>query len=144
VNCPDLRIQVRSEPRFLKCIRELLRSYVVNSGFSRDQAESVALAVDEACSNSIRHSYGGSCDEFFEISLRSDPAGLEIVVTDQGRPAPPGEIARRKADPTAPEEVKPGGLGLRLISEVFDEVDFRPGQERGNRVIMRLKRKSEG
>ena len=141
MSCPDLRIQVRSEPRFLKCVRELLRTYVVNSGFSEDQADSVALAVDEACTNSIRHSYGGSCDKFFEISLRSVDEALEITVEDRGRPASPQKIVPPKPEKVTPEEVKPGGLGLRLIFEIFDEVEFLPGQGEGNRVIMRLNRK---
>ena len=33
-----------------------------------------------------------------------------------------------------------GGLGVQLMYRVFDEVKFSPGREKGNRVVMRLKR----
>jgi anti-sigma regulatory factor (Ser/Thr protein kinase) len=144
VNCPDIRIEVLSKPQLLKPIRELLRSYVAGCGYPGETAEMVVLAVDEACANAIRHAYRGCCDEQFEILLRSDAEGVEITLTDRGRPAPAERIAPRDVAPPDPATVKPGGLGLRLIYEVFDEVEFRPGEECGNRVTMKLKRPGSG
>jgi hypothetical protein len=41
------------------------------------------------------------------------------------------------------DDLQPGGLGVRLIHEVFDEVHFCPGESRGNCVTMRLRRGSK-
>ena len=139
MTCPDIRIDLLSHPRLLKCIRETIRCYVTGLGYTEETANSVVLAVDEACSNAIRHSYGGCCDGRLELLLRSGGAGIEIVLSDQGKPAPPdcNEPARdRTPDPAT---VQPGGLGIHLMREVFDEVEFIPGEPSGNTVIMRLK-----
>ena len=137
----DIRIQLVSKPRLLKSIRELLHAYVIDSGFSDEQAQNVVLAVDEACTNAIRHSYGGSCDEMLELLLSSGENGIEITLIDHGAPAPPECLDPRRREPPEPDTVRPGGLGVQLICTVFDEVEFCPGKERGNRVVMRLLRK---
>lgn len=139
---PDIRIQLLSRPKLLKPIRELLRSYVAGSGFTDEQAQNVVLAVDEACTNAIRHSYGGSCDEVLELDLFSGENGIEIVLADHGAPVPPECLDLKNTLPPDPDTVRPGGLGVRLICTVFDAVEFFPGKERGNRVVMRLRRQS--
>ncbi len=53
----DFEIQVRTEPRLLHSIRGLVWRYVRAAGFEEDRADEVVLAVDEACTNSMRHSY---------------------------------------------------------------------------------------
>jgi anti-sigma regulatory factor (Ser/Thr protein kinase) len=141
MNCPDIRIEIRSKPKLLRGVRELLRCYVRGGGFAPEVADDVVLAVDEACANAIRHSYAGSCDERLELLAACDADGIEIVVSDDGTPAPARRIAPKEQERPDPATVKPGGLGLSLIFKVFDEVVFRPGAERGNRVVMRLKRR---
>ena len=80
----------------------------------------VTLAVT-ACGDDDLGGLGGDTS--------ADPSGFE----DQGF----GD-----GDATLPTAVGniPGGLGIQLIHEVFDEVDFCPGEGGGNCVTMKLKR----
>jgi serine/threonine-protein kinase RsbW len=100
----------------------------------------VVLAVDEACSNAMRHAYGGRCDQTVDLALEASGEWIEITVSDRGRPCPPDRF--RQVPLTAPEadELRPGGLGVGLIREVFDEVEISSGEDQGNCVIMRLRR----
>jgi len=136
----DIRLEVRSDPRFLRCIRSLVRGWVEGCELSRDATDEVVLAIDEACSNAIRHSYGGRCDRFVELTLRADDEWLEVRLCDQGEPCPPEHRERRVLEPPDPEHLVPGGLGVQLIHLAFDEVEFCPGATSGNCVILRRRR----
>ncbi len=139
MNSYDIHLRIAARPRLLRCVRELVRAYLADCGFGEDQACAVVLAVDEACTNAIRHSYGGPCDQPLELLLRFGVEGLEVVVADCGAPLPPERAVPPEASAPDPEELRPGGLGLKLIHQVFDEVVFKRGPQGGNRIILRLK-----
>ncbi len=136
----DIRLELRSDPRLLGTIRCLVRGWVEASGIVAEVADEVVLAIDEACSNAIRHSYQGRCDETVELTLRSDPEYLEFEVCDRGVPCRPEHVERRPLKAPDSDDVRPGGLGVQLMYEVFDEVRFSPAEGGGNCAVMRLKR----
>ncbi len=63
------RLQVSSDPRFLGVIRGVVQVWLEVCGLVADRRHEVVLAVDEACSNAIRHAYGGRTDESVELVL---------------------------------------------------------------------------
>ena len=136
----DLHLEVRSDPRLLGAVRQMVRAWVESCELSSESAHELVLAIDEACSNAFRHAYHGRCDRSVELTLRADPEYLEVRLCDQGDPCPPEKLQRRELDPSDPEQLEPGGLGIHLMHQVFDEVDFCPGVESGNCIVMRRKR----
>ncbi len=124
----------------LGCVRRLVRSYLESYETAPERIDEVVLAVDEACANTIRHSYGGRADECFSLEFRSHAHGLEIELRDTGETAPADKTAVTMAARTGEANLRPGGLGIPLIRQVFDEVEFLAESPRGNRVIMRLDR----
>ena len=135
----DIRLQLRADPDLLRSVRAMLGCYARSRGFPETRAEEIVLAVDEACTNAIRHSYGGPCDEKLELRMGTAEGGLEITLSDGGRPCPKAAIVRKGDPPPDPDVLKPGGLGVQLMFRVFDEVDFQPGEEKGNRVRLFLR-----
>lgn len=136
----DIQIEVRSEPRLLHSVRGLVWRYVRGAGFSEDRADEVVLAVDEACTNSMRHAYHHHVDRTVWLRLASDDGAIEIEVRDDGKTAPAECFQHKELLPPDPDDLRPGGLGVQLIYRVFDEVEFSPGSECGNCVRMRLYR----
>jgi len=136
----DVRMTIASDPRLLEAIRGLIRGYVSGLQFPFERVEEIVLAVDEACSNAMRHSYCGCADGLIELELTSDSNNVAIELRDAGIPVPRECLERRPPAPPNLETLRPGGLGIQLIYEVFDEVEFHPGAERGNHVCMRLRR----
>jgi anti-sigma regulatory factor (Ser/Thr protein kinase) len=136
----DLRLTVRSDPKLLASVRSLVRGWVESWNIGEKTTESVVLAVDEACTNAIRHAYEGRCDGTVELTLHAEPEHLEFQVSDTGLSCPPECAQRRPLRPPGPGDLEPGGLGIQLIHEVFDEVEFCPGESGGNCVTMKLKR----
>ena len=136
----DLRLTVRSDPKLLGSIRGLVRGWVETWDVEEKKAGDVVLAVDEACTNAIRHAYEGRKDGSVELTLHAGPDFLEFQVSDHGVSCPPECVERRSLVPPDVDDLKPGGLGIQLIHEVFDDVDFCSGVEGGNCVTMKLRR----
>ena len=92
------------------------------------------LAIDEACSNVVKHGYDGQGGEI-EITIARDKDSVRVTIRDWGRSFDPQAIPA--PDVTASlEERRLGGLGLFLIHQVMDEVHFRFDPERGNLLTM--------
>lgn len=135
----EIRVDLVSDARLLNAVRGLVRGYLATAGITGERADCVVLAMDEACANSIRHSYGGCKDRRIELTVRSEPGGIVFVLRDDGLPAEP-DRCKKKESAARPDgkTLQPGGLGVQLIHQVFDEVTYEPGQKSGNRVTMRL------
>jgi serine/threonine-protein kinase RsbW len=123
-----LRMQLRSNPEMLCVVRGALGQLTEQLGFPEPECQAVVLAVDEALTNIIRHSYLGHAGRPIEASFRRiqvarDGArrdALEIVLEDQGVAVDPTKLCGRPL-----EEVRPGGLGLHFIRQSIDTVEFR-------------------
>ena len=140
----DLRLRISSDPRLLAVARGVLTTWLEILGLAADRRSEVVLAVDEACANAIRHAYRGREDGEVEMVLGLTPEWIQIIVSDEGTPCPEECSEFKPIERPEDHELVPGGLGVKLIHEVFDEVRFCPGTSRGNCVTMRLYRHGEG
>lgn len=122
---------IPSSPEYLRIVRAVVREFGGIGGWSREDVRAVTLAVDEACSNIIRHAYGGAADRPIHVSLRQEGGFIRIELVDQGEPVDPERVRPRKLD-----DVRPGGLGLHLIRNLMDEVRFDTEHTEGNRLIL--------
>ncbi|NIA13370.1 MAG: hypothetical protein GWP08_04760 [Nitrospiraceae bacterium] len=133
-------MEVLSDPKLLKSVRGVVRGFAESHALSDEKAMEVVLAVDEACTNAMRHAYGSNPGRKLWLSLRSTEDGIEIVLRDDGTPASSERVKQKEVVAPDLETLKPGGLGVQILYEVFDEVDFVPGPGSGNCITMRLRR----
>ena len=110
------------------------------AGINDVETEFIKLAVDEACSNIIRHAYGGDTGRKFAVKFRATEKDLQIVLEDNGIKADPVKIKGRDLD-----DVRPGGLGIHFIMRAFDICEFDGKKKKGNRLrlIRHLKERDE-
>ena len=92
----DFRVAVRSDPRLLSSVRGLVRTWIEEHGVAPELTARAVLAIDEACTNAIRHAYDGRPDEVVELVLRSAPEALEFVLSDRGNRCPKEKQRRRE------------------------------------------------
>lgn len=123
-----------------------IREFVAESSRSLDADEQairdLQLAVDEVCSNSIRHGYGGQEGQI-EVSVGRIGHSIRVVVRDWGVAFDPEQVP--VPDLGAPlEERSLGGLGLFLVQQVMDEVRFEFNGSQGNSVTMVRRLDREG
>jgi anti-sigma regulatory factor (Ser/Thr protein kinase) len=124
-----LRITIGSEPRLLCILRAVVNFCAQETGLSKSDGEYLALAIDEAAANVIRHTYGGRHDALMALEVRSQPDRLEFVLEDWG-PKVREELIR----PRPLDEVRPGGLGTFFIYSFMDECSYDPSFKEGNRL----------
>ena len=82
---PDLTLRMRSSPRLLAGARELIASLARRLGFDEVSACQVALAVDEALANVIRHGYERREDgpiDMFELDVADQDANDDADTVD--------------------------------------------------------------
>jgi serine/threonine-protein kinase RsbW len=92
------------------------------------------LAVDEACTNVIRHAYGERGGRIL-IAIDSIEDGIRVIIQDWGAAFDPGVVP--VPDVAAPlDERALGGFGLFLMRQVMDEVDFVFDADNGNTLTM--------
>jgi anti-sigma regulatory factor (Ser/Thr protein kinase) len=140
---PDLSLELVSNPIYLCAVREMMNLSAKRLGFSDAHASQIALAVDEAIVNVIKHGYEKKTDG--RIWLRMTPIGpagspnaaLEIVIEDEARQVDPQEIKGRDL-----EDIRPGGLGVHIIREVMDDVRYEKRDGGAGMRLTMIKRQS--
>ena len=126
-----LNLHFPSDPRWLRLIRPLVKEASLISGFSNAESAKIVLAVDEACTNIIRHTFCGSLDQELRLECRQIGKGLEFVLKDRGPVVDCKKIKHRRL-----EDVKPGGLGVFFIRQIMSEVKYgRTGGENYIRMV---------
>ncbi|HEX15954.1 MAG TPA: ATP-binding protein [Deltaproteobacteria bacterium] len=93
------------------------------------------LCVVEACTNVIRHAYEGREGKRVKVLLTIFPDRVVFEVSDTGRAMEPQHLHAPAPDLSKVEELPERGLGLQIIKEVMDEVQYRSSEE-GNTLIM--------
>ena len=124
-----MRIAISSEPRLLNILRAVVKFRAQEAGLSKSDAEYVALAIDEAAANVIRHTYGGRHDALLALEVRSLPDRLEFILEDWGP-----KVCEDLIRPRPLDELRPGGLGTFFIYSFMDECSYDPDFKEGNRL----------
>lgn len=126
---------IPSRTQELHRIRQLVESEALEFGFDAEDAFRLALAVDEACTNIIKHSYGGDPTNSFELEIATADSGFRVVLTDSGKGFSPdfeNAFDRQRYF----EEMCRGGLGLHIMRMVMDDVDYQTMAGSTNRLRM--------
>jgi len=86
------------------------------------------LAVDEACTNIIQHGYQGMDPGSIILSIRIDADRILVQITDFGRIFEPAEAPKPDVE-AALEDRELGGLGLFLIYQTMDNIDYQSSDD---------------
>jgi serine/threonine-protein kinase RsbW len=100
----------------LTALRTLATDAARAAGLDSDQVNRLAMVVDEAMTNAIRHAGGGSLR-----IVRSSGAGVTVEIRDHGPGIPPGTPV------VMPSPQAVGGRGLPLIHLLSDRVEIHSG-----------------
>ena len=126
-----MRIVINSESRLLHILRGVVRLHAQEAGFSEADAEGLAMAIDEAAANVIRHTYGERSDARLALEIRTLSDRLEFDLEDWGPKVCAEQIHHRPL-----EDVRPGGLGTYFISCFMDTSSYDQNFAEGNRLKM--------
>jgi anti-sigma regulatory factor (Ser/Thr protein kinase) len=112
-------LEIPADPAALFLVRALLRKLSETIGFVGKDADLLVLAIDEACTNVIRHAYKERADQRIILTFNVHSEYLEILIRDFGIAADPATFQPRELD-----DVRPGGLGIHFIRSVADKLEY--------------------
>ena len=113
------KIEFSSHTANLALMRSFVRNFLDAYPFSEKERMLMVLGVDEACTNIIRHAYQLRDDQLIALSMEGLRKCVRMRLRDYGEQVRPHEMKGRSHD-----MIKPGGLGLYLIRNAFDEIDY--------------------
>jgi serine/threonine-protein kinase RsbW len=137
----EFSLSVPSSTENLVMIREFIAQIGSQIGLGRPDIIKLEIAVDEACTNIIEHAYGHDITKTVIVQVNFDDENLRINIIDKGNGFDPDLIK--------PEEIaelvakrRSGGLGIRLMKSIMDEVryEIEPGKKNQLHMIKRLKK----
>lgn len=134
-------LEVPSSTGNLALIREFVTRVGSQAGLDEMEIGNLELAVDEACANVIEHAYEHDRTKQVVIRAVFDEETLRIEVVDTGKGFDPQAVGDADLNRLAAER-KTGGLGLRLIKTLMDEVHYEvvPGSKNELIMVKRLRK----
>lgn len=115
--------------------RRLVREALNELGCDSEYIETMALAIDEATANVLRHAYKGDESQVVVLEMYIDGDTLITKLIDF---APP--VDHSKIKPRDLEDIRPGGLGVHIIQEVMDSMEYMHLDDGDGNVLL-MKRK---
>ncbi len=116
-------LTVPSNCEYLEAIRGFIKDGAKKIGFDENDIWKIVLAADEACSNIIRHGYKYDPSNFIKIDIELKENRFLIHIEDDGLMY---DLRFHKvpSDKEYINEPKPGGLGIKIIRHLIDEIDY--------------------
>ena len=117
-------ITIPASTEYLNRVRGFVAELAKTSGFSDEDVEEIRLAVDEACTNVIKHAYNNNSTGQIKVKVTVNGRQLDISLFDSGNAFDPETYT----SPNLQERVrrkKRGGMGIYLIRKFMDKVEYR-------------------
>ena len=102
------------------------------NGMDPTRLAELELAVVEAVTNVIRHGNIGGMRQAIELQLARQENGIKVTIKDRGRSIPEAALSASESvldfDPDDIFNLPERGLGLALIREAVDRVDYQTAE----------------
>jgi len=112
----------------LRALLDAIEAQLADGDVPQAAVAPVLIACDEIVSNIVNH---GGADGSVEVAVRVRDGRVDVEVADAGAPFDPTATATPDTG-LALEDRKVGGLGIYLVREMMDRVDYerRDGRNR--------------
>lgn len=134
----QLSLDLESSLEALGEIERALTEFGAEHEWPEDLLFHVQLTLDELATNVINHGYGAG-GHSFQITVKSKPEAVQIELVDEARPFDPLQDAPQPAIDAGVHERKVGGLGVYIVKELMDEMEYR--REDGKNCLMLVKKR---
>jgi serine/threonine-protein kinase RsbW len=134
-------MRIKSQTDRLIDVRGFVSDAARRFGFDDEEVSKIALAVDEACTNVIKHAYKFDPNRTLTIKINLHKQEFEVLIMDHGFPFNPDAI-RLPDMKEYLSHYQHGGLGVYLMKSLMDKVeyDIEPGKLNKVRLVKYLSR----
>lgn len=129
-----LKMQVQGSSETLSLIRRVIVASVQHLELRKEILNDIKLATTEACTNVIKHAYKFDESMAFELEIRTshEVFAIEVFYED------PGFVPENIPVPDL-NEIKEGGLGVFIIRNIMDHVDYQTDPQTGKVRLLMVK-----
>lgn len=131
-------MSVEASTKHLAKVRNFVAKHATEYGFKKQDVADIRLAVDEAYTNIIKHSYKYDDKKSVDIELGFENGKFWISLFDIGESFDPSNYS----EPDVRRQIKNkkrGGVGVYLIKKLMDDVEYLT-KGRTNEIRMTKKR----
>ena len=131
MNAASIEVESRTE-RLIE-VRDFVSERARAFGFGDEDISKIALAVDEACTNVIKHAYRFDPTKIIRVSVSGSNGEFAVVIKDDGARFDPAHVQ----PPDMKEYLshyRRGGLGMYLMKSLMDRVEYAMAEGRANEV----------
>lgn len=118
-----LKITLPNRLDYLDIAIMFVRETAKKIGFSGSYLNNIEIAIEEAVSNVMKHTYDPEENRTFDILCQNLRTGIKIVIKEMGMPFDPSNVKKYKLSENL-DDASSSGLGLYLISKVMDDYSF--------------------
>ncbi len=128
---------VPGDSKSLSLIRMVITAIAREAGLSQDQVDKVEVAVDEACTNVIEHSYENLTPHPpVEVQVQANGKDFIVDIVDSGPSFDFHNRSRNKFPDHWLRGENMRGAGLYLMMSLMDSVDYERLPDERNRMRM--------
>ncbi|TES92692.1 MAG: ATP-binding protein [Candidatus Cloacimonadota bacterium] len=117
------KITIPSNLQCLSIVRHFIKETIPKKKFKKTTIDQIVLAIDEACSNIIEHSFEMDESKEFTLTLNFDKEKVTFVIEDKGVGMKISKCKKLNLKKYIKQR-KEGGLGKFIIENVMDEVKY--------------------
>ena len=128
-------LRVKSKTENLSEIRDFISGSARNAGIPEVTVENIILAVDEACTNIIKHAYKLSPEGEIIIKIDYDEEKFTVMIIDYGKSFEPERVPLPDLQKYYREH-RVGGLGMYLMKSLMDDVTYTSIPGKYNQVLL--------
>jgi serine/threonine-protein kinase RsbW len=127
-------MQIQGSSDTLALIRRVIEACVGHLRLSASVLNDIKLATTEACTNVIKHAYKFNESMYFDLDIKT---GTNLFVVEVHYEDP--EFVPDNIPVPNLKEIKEGGLGVFIIRNIMDHVDYQTDQQTGKVKLLMVK-----
>ena len=129
------QLKVKSRTENLSEIRDFVNGNARAADIPEVTVENIILAVDEACTNIIKHAYNLSPEGEIIIKIDYDEEKFMVTIIDYGKSFEPDRVPLPDLQKYYREH-RVGGLGMYLMKSLMDDVEYISIPGKYNQVLL--------
>lgn len=140
-----VRIVIDSRLDEVRTVRKAISAMAADAPFSTEEWQQVKTCVGEAVNNAIIHAYGRETGHEVAVEIRLEPDRVVCTVADCGRPVPKelwGQQPQLNVSAEEIEKLPEGGMGLYIMHQVMDRVEYESKDGRNVLTLTRFARRN--
>jgi serine/threonine-protein kinase RsbW len=127
---------IPSSTNYLADVRNFVEMNGLTIGLEQKTISHISLAVDEACTNIIKHAYNNSDKNEILIKINTSEKSFKITLIDTGEHFNPELIAEPDIE-ASQKKKKGGGLGMFLMKKLMDEVKYNVSNNKNELLLIK-------